>query len=285
MEVSGQAHLGQDDAFHRRHVTDVTSAPRFQWREAGAEGTSPVESVTLSKNPGACLVNANAAVDMRKNCICPERGHGRLSSSSARHRRRVVDAADPPGAVNVASETPSAASSSSSHAAASASAAHAPDGPVALLASEVIRKLRVDHRLETECTLGRAWCQRRGVGKCRGGRDSRICRWGEKGGAFWGGVALGLGAYRGTHNATMRFTTLQNISVSMLGRIRVRRSTTEPVEGVRGRMSREGESVVGCWARRLIRGGAGEMGSRGRTRGARVMRGVGWTRGCVPLLT
>ena len=67
MEVSGQAHLGQDDAFHRRHVTDVTSAPRFQWREAGAEGTSPVESVTLSKNPGACLVNANAAVRKRKH--------------------------------------------------------------------------------------------------------------------------------------------------------------------------------------------------------------------------
>ena len=206
-----------------------------------------------------------------RGSICPERGHGRLSSSSARHRRRVVDPSDPPGAVNVASPTTAASAAHASSS--SSSASHAPDGPVALLASEVIRKLRVDHRLETECTLGRAWCQRRGVGKCRGGRDSRICRWGEKGGAFWGGVALGLGAYRGTHNATMRFTTLQNMSVSMLGRIRVRRSTTEPVEGVRGRMSREGESVVGCWARRLIRGGAGGMGS-GRTRGARVMRSV-----------
>ena len=66
-------------------------------------------------------------------------------------------------------------------------------------------------------------------------RSSRICRWGEERGAFWGGVAVGLVAYRGTHNATMRFTTLQNMSVSMLGRIRVRRSTTEPVEGVRER--------------------------------------------------
>ena len=107
----------------------------------------------------------------------------------------------------------------------------------------------------------------------------------QKRGAFWGGVAVGLVAYRGTHNATMRFTTLQNISVSMLGRIRVRRFTTEPVEGVRERVSREGESRIGCWARRLIRGGAGEMGSRGRTRGARVMRGAGWARGCVPPLT
>jgi hypothetical protein len=92
-------------------------------------------------------------------CICPERGHGRLSSSSARHRRRVVDAADPPGAVNVASST---AASTSTHASSSSASAHAPDGPVALLASVVIRKLRVDHRLETECTLGRAWCQRYG---------------------------------------------------------------------------------------------------------------------------
>ena len=105
----------------------------------------------------------------------------------------------------------------------------------------------------------------------------------QKRGAFWGGVAVGLVAYRGTHNATMRFTTLQNISVSMLGRIRVRRFTTEPVEGVRERVSREGESRIGCWARRLIRGGAGGMGS-GRTRGARVMRGAWWTRGCVPPL-
>jgi hypothetical protein len=65
---------------------------------------SPVESVTLrtwGTHLGACLVNANAA--LRDNCICPERGHGRLSSSSARHRRRVVDPSDPPGAVNVAS--------------------------------------------------------------------------------------------------------------------------------------------------------------------------------------
>lgn len=92
-------------------------------------------------------------------CICPERGHGRLSSSSARHRRRVVDPSDPPGAVNVASETPTAAASTS-HASSSSSSAHAPDGPVALLASVVIRKLRVDHRLETECTLGRARCVR-----------------------------------------------------------------------------------------------------------------------------
>jgi hypothetical protein len=43
----------------------------------------------------------------------------------------------------------------------------------------------------------------------------------------------------------MRFTTLQNMSVSMLGRIRVRRFTTEPVEGVRERVSREGESLSG----------------------------------------
>jgi len=56
---------------------------------------------------------------------------------------------------------------------------------------------------------------------------------------------VGLGAYRGTHNATMRFTTLQNISVSMLGRIRERRSTTEPVEGVREGESGEGESLSG----------------------------------------
>lgn len=106
-----------------------------------------MESVTsVLKTPGACLVNANAA-EVEKHCICPERGHGRLSSSSARHRRRVVDPSDPPGAVNVASETPTAAASTS-HASSSSSSAHAPDGPVALLASVVIRKLRVDHRLE-----------------------------------------------------------------------------------------------------------------------------------------
>jgi len=246
---------------------------------------SPVESVTsVLKTPGACLVNANAA-EVEKHCICPERGHGRLSSSSARHRRRVVDPSDPPGAVNVASETPTAAASTS-HASSSSSSAHAPDGPVALLASVVIRKLRVDHRLETECTSGRAWCVRgAGLGSVERVEILSDLPWGEERGAFWGGVAVGLVAYRGTHNATMRFTTLQNISVSMLGRIRVRRFTTEPVEGVRERVSREGESRIGCWARRLIRGGAGEMGSRGRTRGARVMRGVGWTRGCVPLLT
>ena len=227
-------------------------------------------------------MNANAAVD-EKHCICPERGHGRLSSSSARHRRRVVDPSDPPGAVNVASPTTAASSAHASSS--SSSAAHAPDGPVALLASVVIRKLRVDHRLETECTSGRARCVRglRGWEVSSVSRSSRICRWGEERGAFWGGVAVGLVAYRGTHNATMRFTTLQNISVSMLGRIRVRRSTTEPVEGVRERVSREGESRIGCWARRLIRGGAGGMGS-GRTRGARVMRGAWWTRGCVPPL-
>jgi hypothetical protein len=140
--------------------------------------------------------------------------------------------------------------------------------------------------LETECTSGRAWCVRgAGLGSVERVEILSDLPWGEERGAFWGGVAVGLVAYRGTHNATMRFTTLQNISVSMLGRIRVRRFTTEPVEGVRERVSREGESRIGCWARRLIRGGAGEMGSRGRTRGARVMRGVGWTRGCVPLLT
>ena len=117
-----------------------------------------MESVTsVLKTPGACLVNANAA-EVEKHCICPERGHGRLSSSSARHRRRVVDPSDPPGAVNVAS--PSASSSSATHASSSSASAHAPDGPVALLASVVIRKLRVDHRLETECTSGRAWCVR-----------------------------------------------------------------------------------------------------------------------------
>ena len=217
-------------------------------------------------------------------CICPERSHGRLSSSSARHRRRVVDPSDPPGAVNVASPTTAASAAHASSS--SSSASHAPDGPVALLASVVIRKLRVDHRLETECTLGRARCVSGFAGweVSSVSRSSRICRWGEERGAFWGGVAVGLVAYRGTHNATMRFTTLQNISVSMLGRIRVRRFTTEPVEGVRERVSWEGESRIGCWARRLIRGGAGEMGSRGRTRGARVMRGAGWTRGCVPPL-
>ena len=226
-----------------------------------------------------------STADIGKHCICPERGHGRLSSSSARHRRRVVDPSDPPGAVNVASPT-TAASSASTHASSSSSSAHAPAGPVALLASVVIRKLRVDHRLETECTLGRARCVSGFAGweVSSVSRSSRICRWGEERGAFWGGVAVGLVAYRGTHNATMRFTTLQNISVSMLGRIRVRRFTTEPVEGVRERVSREGESRIGCWARRLIRGGAGEMGSRGRTRGARVMRGAWWTRGCVPPL-
>ena len=95
-----------------------------------------------------------------RGSICPERGHGRLSSSSARHRRRVVDPSDPPGAVNVASETPTAAASTSHASSSSSSASHAPDGPVALLASVVIRKLRVDHRLETECTLGRARCVR-----------------------------------------------------------------------------------------------------------------------------
>ena len=260
-----------------------TTAPRFQWREAGAEGMSPVESVTnILKGPGACLVNANAAED-EKHCICPERGHGRLSSSSARHRRRVVDPADPPSAVNVASPT-TAASSASTHASSSSSSAHAPDGPVALLASVVIRKLRVDHRLETECTSGRAWCVRgAGLGSVERVEILSDLPWGEERGAFWGGVAVGLVAYRGTHNATMRFTTLQNISVSMLGRIRVRRFTTEPVEGVREGESGEGESRIGCWARRLIRGGAGGMGS-GRTRGARVMRGAWWTRGCVPPL-
>jgi hypothetical protein len=218
-----------------------------------------------------------------RGSICPERGHGRLSSSSARHRRRVVDPSDPPGAVNVASETPTAAASTS-HASSSSSSAHASDGPVALLASVVIRKLRVDHRLETECTSGRAWCVRgAGLGSVERVEILSDLPWGEERGAFWGGVAVGLVAYRGTHNATMRFTTLQNISVSMLGRIRVRRFTTEPVEGVRERVSREGESRIGCWARRLIRGGAGGMGS-GRTRGARVMRGAWWTRGCVPPL-
>jgi len=219
-----------------------------------------------------------------RGSICPERGHGRLSSSSARHRRRVVDPSDPPGAVNVASPT---TASTTSHASSSSSAsAHARDGPVALLASVVIRKLRVDHRLETECTSGRAWCVRgAGLGSVERVEILSDLPWGEERGAFWGGVAVGLVAYRGTHNATMRFTTLQNISVSMLGRIRVRRSTTEPVEGVvREGESGEGESRIGCWARRLIRGGAGEMGSRGRTRGARVMRGAWWTRGCVPPL-
>ena len=119
-----------------------------------------MESVTfriVKDDPGACLVNANAAVK-QKLCICPERGHGRLSSSSARHRRRVVDPADPPGAVNVASPTTAASAAHASSS--SSSASHAPDGPVALLASVVIRKLRVDHRLETECTSGRAWCVR-----------------------------------------------------------------------------------------------------------------------------
>ena len=188
-------------------------------------------------------MNANAA--LRDNCSCPERGHGRLSSSSARHRRRVVDPSDPPGAVNVASPTTAASAAHASSS--SSSASHAPDGPVALLASVVIRKLRVDHRLETECTSGRARCVRGFAGweVSSVSRSSRICRWGEERGAFWGGVAVGLGAYRGTHNATMRFTTLQNMSVSMLGRIRVRRFTTEPVEGVRERVSREGESLSG----------------------------------------
>ena len=79
--------------------------------------------------------------------IYPERRDGRLSSSSARHRRRVIHPPDPPRAVDVAPEPPSA--SSSSHASSSAAAAQAPDGPVALLPSVVIRELGVDHRLET----------------------------------------------------------------------------------------------------------------------------------------
>ena len=47
------------------------TAPRFQWREAGAEGMSPVESVTnILKSPGACLVNANAA-EARNSAFAP----------------------------------------------------------------------------------------------------------------------------------------------------------------------------------------------------------------------
>ena len=106
------AHLGQDDAIHRRH--DETK--ENQQRRASSGGKRALKeclrwkaSQDILKGPGACLVNANAAV-ARKHCICPERGHGRLSSSSARHRRRVVDPSDPPGAVNVASPTTAASS-------------------------------------------------------------------------------------------------------------------------------------------------------------------------------
>ena len=145
-------HLGRDDAFHRGLVGPLppstsTAAPLCRGKRA-IEGKSPMESVRISATiPGACLVNANAQV-CENPSIYPERCDGRLSSSSARHRRRVIHAPDPPRAVDVAPEPPSA-SSSSSHASSSSAAAQAPDGPVALLPSVVIRELGVDHRLET----------------------------------------------------------------------------------------------------------------------------------------
>lgn len=111
-----------------------------------------------------CLSGERECTIVEEKRIYPERCDGRLSSSSARHRRRVIHPPDPPRAVDVAPEPPSA-SSSSSHASSSSAAAQAPDGPVALLPSVVIRELGVDHRLET------ARRERRGQGE-----GPRICR-------------------------------------------------------------------------------------------------------------
>lgn len=122
-----------------------TAAPLCRGKRA-IEGKSPMESV-LSKIT-RCLSGERECTIVEEKRIYPERCDGRLSSSSARHRRRVIHPPDPPRAVDVAPEPPSA-SSSSSHASSSAAAAQAPDGPVALLPSVVIRELGVDHRLET----------------------------------------------------------------------------------------------------------------------------------------
>ena len=142
-------HLGSDDAFHRGldgPLSHPTQPPRLSQRKRAIEGKSPMESVH-SRSP-RCLSGERECSQHGELGIYPERCDGRLSSSSARHRRRVIHSPDPPRAVDVAPEPPSA-SASSSHASSSAAAAQAPDGPVALLPSVVIRELGVDHRLET----------------------------------------------------------------------------------------------------------------------------------------
>lgn len=149
-------HLGRDDAFHRGLVIfpNSTAAPLCRGKRA-IEGKSPMESVDINTR---CLSGERECSQRGEKDIYPERCDGRLSSSSARHRRRVIHPPDPPRAVDVAPEPPSA-SSSSSHASSSSAAAQAPDGPVALLPSVVIRELGVDHRLET------ARRERRGQGE------------------------------------------------------------------------------------------------------------------------
>ena len=124
---------------------DSTAALLAEGKRA-IEGKSPMESIEYI--PSRCLSGERECTGLQGNLIYPERCDGRLSSSSARHRRRVIHPPDPPRAGDVAPEPPSA-SSSSSHASSSAAAAQAPDGPVALLPSVVIRELGVDHRLET----------------------------------------------------------------------------------------------------------------------------------------
>ena len=128
------------------HEVNRGQPPRLSQRKRAIEGKSPMESVH-SRSP-RCLSGERECSQHGELGIYPERCDGRLSSSSARHRRRVIHSPDPPRAVDVAPEPPSA-SASSSHASSSAAAAQAPDGPVALLPSVVIRELGVDHRLET----------------------------------------------------------------------------------------------------------------------------------------
>jgi len=122
--------------------------------------------------------------------------------------------------------------------------------------------------------------RRRPVGSDEGEREKKrgVVRWftGRRGGAF--------GGYRATHNATMRFTTLQNMSASMLGRHTVRRSTTEPVESGSGGCRCEAASagVAGCsrGARERDLGGRvarrnGGTGREGRGAGERTVADVG----------
>ena len=76
--------------------------------------------------------------------------------------------------------------------------------------------------------------------------------------------------YRATHNATMRFTTLQNMSASMLGRHTVRRSTTEPVDSGSGGRRCEVESAGVAEPRGRGGGiwGSGRAAERGRGAGS-----------------
>lgn len=149
-------HLGSDDAFHRGLGVRSTQQPRLS--AEGSERLRESHRWKASTGKSTRCLSGERECSQQLKYIYPERCDGRLSSSSARHRRRVIHTPDPPRAVDVAPEPPSA-SSSSSHASSSAAAAQAPDGPVALLPSVVIRELGVDHRLET------ARRERRGQGE------------------------------------------------------------------------------------------------------------------------